>query len=576
MRIDYSAKVGKFVVSGMSTELEDLRAIPNRKYDKTSGFWIAGLTRANVNYLRRWEHKATKEAVVMMKQVEQGPVIRKGALPVSFRFRTDPKPHQLEPLLRMMVSPSYALTMDPGTGKTKVAIDAAVCRFLERKINAELVVCPNSIKSNWEDEIGIHGAGEHEVFIYDPSMKKRFDKWCKTSFPGKLKWLIMGVESFSQGSAWKVAEQFLVMHHAGFDLDESSRIKTHDSTRTEILIRLGRFAKFQTTMTGTPISKGLHQFWPQYEFLDPNILDMGFYAFRNHFSVMGGYKGKQIIGSINQEEFIDLVAPNTFRASKAECLKDLPPKIYQERKVEPSAEQKRIYNELLSEGLSIVGDKHISYDNTLVRDLRLQQIAGGFVALKKEIIPPGPDEDLEAYFERIADQPAEPIPGPNPKIQELMALVDEAPGKVIIWSRFKPEIYAICAALRKEYGDESVVEFHGDVNEDGRTLARRRFQNDSTCRFFVGQISTGGIGITLTAATMVIYFSNAWALEDRTQSEDRAHRIDPLNQDRDSILYVDLTTASPRPWVDSKILQALKDGKDYTDVVLREIELAVT
>lgn len=576
MRIDYSPKVGKFVVSGMSSELEDLRAIPNRKYDKTSGFWIAGLTRANVNYLRRWEHKATKEAAVMMKQVEQGPVIRKGALPASFRFKTDPKPHQLEPLLRMMVTPAYALTMDPGTGKTKVAIDAAVCRFVEKRINAELVVCPNSIKSNWEDEIGIHGAGEHEVFIYDPSMKKRFDKWCKTAFPGKLKWLIMGVESFSQGSAWKVAEQFLVMHHAGFDLDESSRIKTHDSTRTEMLIRLGRFAKFQTTMTGTPISKGLHQFWPQYEFLDPGILDMGFYAFRNHFSVMGGYKGKQIIGSINQEEFIDLVAPNTFRASKAECLKDLPPKIYQERKVEPSAEQKRIYNELLSEGLSIVGDKHISYDNTLVRDLRLQQIAGGFVALKKEIIPPGPDEDLEAYFERIADQPAEPIPGPNPKIQELMALVDEAPGKVIIWSRFKPEIHAICAALRKEYGDESVVEFHGDVNEDGRTLARRRFQNDSTCRFFVGQISTGGIGITLTAATMVIYFSNAWALEDRTQSEDRAHRIDPLNQDRDSILYVDLTTASPRPWVDSKILQALKDGKDYTDVVLREIELAVT
>lgn len=576
MHIDYSPKIGKFVVSGMFTELEDLRAIPNRRYDKTSGFWIAGLTRANVNYLSRWEHKATKEATVMMKQVLQGPVIRKGALPVSFRFKTTPKPHQLEPLLRMQVSPEYALTMDPGTGKTKVEIDAAACRFQDRKLNAELVVCPNSIKSNWEDEIAIHSPVGYDVFIYEPAKRKRFEKWNKTSIPGKIKWLIIGVESFSQGSAWKVAEQFLVAHHAGFALDESSRIKTHDSTRTELIIRLGPFAKFRTTMTGTPISKGLHQFWPQYEFLNPGIVDMGFYAFRNHFSVMGGYKGKQIIASVHQDEFIDLVAPYTFRASKAECLKDLPPKVHQVRHVEPSAEQERIYNELLNEGLSWVGDKRVTYDNTLVRDLRLQQIAGGFVALSKEIEPPGPDEDLEAYFERIADNPAQAIPGANPKITELMAIIDETPGKVIIWSRFKPEIRAICEALRKEYGNESVVEFHGDINEDGRTLARRRFQNDPTCTFFVGQISTGGIGITLTAASTVVYFSNAWALEDRIQSEDRAHRIDPLNQDRDSVLYIDLLTKSKKPWVDTKIHQALKDGKDYTDVVLREIELAVT
>lgn len=150
-----------------------------------------------------------------------------------------------------------------------------------------------------------------------------------------------------------------------------------------------------------------------------------------------------------------------------------------------------------------------------------------------------------------------------------MELCDEIPGKVIIWSRFKPEIRAIVDALRKEYGEEAVVEFHGDINEDGRTLARRRFQSDPECTYFVGQVSTGGIGITLTAASTMIYFGNAWSLEDRIQSEDRFHRI---GQDAESVTIIDILMDCG--WVDSKILKALKDGRDYTEVVMEQINEA--
>lgn len=573
MRIDFNDSIGKFIVSTdiHGTDLENARNIPNRKYDKTSGLWIAGPTRANVAYLGRWDIFMSARAKAACDEIVKGAVIRKGTPPADFHFKTDPYPHQLEPFLRSIDLDEYALFMDPGTGKSKVLIDDSVAAFLSRKINAVLVVCPNSIKSNWEDEIRTHGAGEHKVFIYDPSKKAAAEKFIKESGDGALKWFIIAVESFSQGTAWSIAEKFLYINMASVCVDESSRIKTHNTTRTKKILSLTKYAKRRRIATGTPFSKGIHQTWSQYEFLNPNILDMGYFAFRNHFCIMGGFKGKQIIGNMNVDQFIDLVAPYTYRASKSECLK-LPPKVYQIRTVAPTPQQKKLYEDLKNEGSAGTDNGFVTYTNTLVRDLRLQQISGGFVALEKIDLEPVDITDVEGYIQRMADKaPCTPIEGKNPKIEELLEVCDEIPGKIIIWSRFKPEINAIVEALRKEYGHGAVVEFHGDVSDDDRTLARRRFQTDPECLYFVGQVSTGGIGITLTAAPTMIYFGNAWSLEDRIQSEDRFHRI---GQTAESVTIIDLVMEGN--WVDRKILKALKEGRSYTEVVMDQIHEATS
>ena len=86
-------------------------------------------------------------------------------------------------------------------------------------------------------------------------------------------------------------------------------------------------------------------------------------------------------------------------------------------------------------------------------------------------------------------------------------------------------------------------------------------QEDPACRFFVGNPSVGGFGITLTAATTVVYYSNSYNLEHRLQSEDRAHRI---GQTR-SVNYVDLICPKT---VDEKIVKALRDKKKLSAEVL--------
>jgi SNF2 family DNA or RNA helicase len=459
----------------------------------------------------------------------------------------------MEALLRCIPQDNYALLMDPGTGKSKVMIDDAACYFLDGQCNAAMVICPNSIKSNWREEIEKHSSIGYDVHVYDSGQKKAFDKWMTEPFADGVKWAIMPVESFSQGDAYKYAEKFALITRPVLYVDESSRIKSHDANRTKAITKLGRAFKRRRIATGTAITKGPQDLYSQYTFMDPDIIGgSSFYAFRNRYCVMGGYKQKQIIGAQNEEELLQLISPYTFRASKAECL-DLPPKVYQVRRVEPNPAQKTAYTELKKEGYTEYDGSIASFTNVLVRDLRLQQISSGFF--------PGAKVVDGMILENQVNP--EPFPGKNPKIEELLQVVDEIDGKVIVWCRFQREVTLAAEALSKV---APTVTFYGLNTTEENTLSRQRFMNDPDVRFFVGTQSAGGIGITLVSASTVVYLSNTFMLDDRIQSEDRAHRI---GQTSESVLYIDILIDGG--WVDSRVLDALKNNRNYADWLMEEI-----
>jgi SNF2 family DNA or RNA helicase len=142
-------------------------------------------------------------------------------------------------------------------------------------------------------------------------------------------------------------------------------------------------------------------------------------------------------------------------------------------------------------------------------------------------------------------------------------LLEEFDGKAIIWARFVPELELIAEALRVEYGNESVLLYHGGTSDDERAEHRHRFQNDAAARFFVASQSAAGIGITLTEASLVVYYSNTFDFEHRAQSEDRAHRIGQIK----SVTYVDLVADNT---LDGRIVQALKDKKDLAAIITKD------
>jgi SNF2 family DNA or RNA helicase len=113
----------------------------------------------------------------------------------------------------------------------------------------------------------------------------------------------------------------------------------------------------------------------------------------------------------------------------------------------------------------------------------------------------------------------------NNRVNELMNVLEEIEGKAIIWANYQKDITNIIESIVKEYGPGSVVDYYGLTPQDERQGNIKKFQDDPECRFLIGTPQTGGYGITLTAASNVIYYSNGYDLEKRLQSEDRAHRI---------------------------------------------------
>jgi SNF2 family DNA or RNA helicase len=174
--------------------------------------------------------------------------------------------------------------------------------------------------------------------------------------------------------------------------------------------------------------------------------------------------------------------------------------------------------------------------------MRLQQICCGFLKLDD-----GEIKDL-----------------PNNRLNELLSVIEETTGKVIIWATWTHDIQAIEKLLIKNFGEDSVATYYGETPQDRRQEIVQKFQDkNDKLRFFVGQPKTGGFGITLTEASTVVYYSNSYDLEIRLQSEDRAHRIGQQNK----VTYIDIVV--PRT-IDEKILKALKNKINIAEKVLGE------
>jgi SNF2 family DNA or RNA helicase len=222
---------------------------------------------------------------------------------------------------------------------------------------------------------------------------------------------------------------------------------------------------------------------------------------------------------------------NSTKKSKHDLMKqclDIPPKIYEQRKVQLTGKQKEIYNRLRQHAITILNDSTVSFNNQLTEILRLHQVTNGFVKN---------DDGVVEEFN-------------NPKLDELMTVLEEINGKAIIWANYIHNIEQIAEAIRKEYGKDSVVTMYGATDVEDRKNVVDLFQNDPNTKFFIGNPTVGGYGLTLHAASYVIYFSNNYNLEVRLQSEDRAHRIGQTK----NVLYIDIIAEDT---VDEKIVSAL-------------------
>ena len=470
---------------------------------------------------------------------------------MNYKFKTKPYAHQMTALEKSWNRETFAYFMEMGTGKTKVLIDNLAMLYDKGKVNGALIIAPKGVVGTWyNNELPTHLPNHinNETVLWKAAITKKQQEKLDTLFqPGEdLHILIMNVEAFSTTKGVNFANKFLSSHRSLMAIDESTTIKTPTAKRTKNILKLAEAAIYRRIMTGSPVTKNPLDLFTQCDFLSPWLLDFtSYYAFRNRYAEMKtlhmhGRQVQVVNGFKNLGELSDKLKGFSYRVLKEDCL-DLPDKIFIKREIQLTPDQRKLYDQMKKEAIAILKGKQSTTVNTLTQLMRLQQITCGHFTAD--------------------DGATQPIP--NNRITELMDVLEETEGKAIIWAHYQYDITAIINAVVKKYGPGSIVDYYGLTPQEQRQPNIKRFQDDPECRFIVGTPSTGGYGITLTAANTVIYYSNGYDLEKRLQSEDRAHRIGQ----KKSVTYVDLMADDT---VDEKIVQALRRKINIASEVLGE------
>tara|TARA_R110002153_G_scaffold41827_7_gene119237 strand:- start:2898 stop:4346 length:1449 start_codon:yes stop_codon:yes gene_type:complete len=472
---------------------------------------------------------------------------------LEYEYKTKPYDHQKDALEKSWEQTEHALFMEMGCGKSKVLLDNIALLYLNNTINAALIVAPKGVYDNWVDgEIPIHVPDyiEKKIYRWSPAetQKNKTLREDILKFSTDLNFVVMNIEALSTPKGTAFASKFLLNKRALFAVDESTTIKSPTAARTKNTVRLAKYAVHRRILTGSPVTRSPLDLYTQCEFLDPSLLGFSsYYSFRARFAEMvdrsaGGRTFKQVLGYKNLDELNALIQPFSYRVLKKDCL-DLPDKVYTVRKIEMSPEQKKAYDELKRYAMTeLSNSEQVSVTSVITQLLRLHQISCGFTRTDTK-------QDVALKSARL---------------DELMNILEETEGKIIIWANYRYDIQRIVRAIEDEYGKASVGAYYGDTTDEDRRKTVQLFQDKtSELKYIVGNTQTGGYGINLTAASTVVYYSNNFDLEKRLQSEDRAHRIGQVNK----VTYIDIICKNT---VDEKIVTSLKAKQNIASKVLGE------
>ena len=272
-----------------------------------------------------------------------------------------------------------------------------------------------------------------------------------------------------------------------------------------------------------------------------------FYAFQARYAItqrkrLGSHSFDHVIGYQRLDELQDQLQNFSIRYRKEDCL-DLPEKVYTKRYVDLSDEQLKAYVQMKQRAIMEIEGTTFSSVNALTQLMRLQQVVAG----------------------SLRDDDGQVIHLKNNRLQAVLDILEETDGKVVIFAVFQTDIERLQEEIARKYGIESVATYYGQTPQNERQDIISRFQDpESDLKYFISNPHTGGRGITLTEAKVLIFYSNSYDLELRIQAEDRIHRIGQNH----SCTYIDLVSKNT---VDEKILDSLLKKVDISNQILGEV-----
>lgn len=463
---------------------------------------------------------------------------------------TDLAPVQLEAITRANGRRGFAYYMEMGLGKTLTCLTEFKTLRMCGAVEKLVVICPNSFKGGWENEIMKHRTGL-SCMVYESS--KKF-------LPSRnIDVLVINYEAVRTQRGRDAIAMFALGRVCYLALDESIKLKNRNSKQTQAIIGklykgkqrggiTGLFA-YVRLLSGKPMTQGPHDLWPQLVAIDQ--MSMSYYGFQARFCRLGGWQDRQVVGVLNEDELQEGLAKVSFQAKKRDWLRGLPPKVYSTRRYELTGALLRHYEEMREDFLTYLRSEVVSVQIAVTKYEKLAQIMCGF------IIKEGGEVEQLVEAEH------------NPRLTLLQELLDEeVTGKAVIVYRHRHAGVMLRDSFREH---EEVAWIHGGM--DMTTIGEEKWLFDQpSTRIMLLQADAGKYGHTLVGTPddpcgTMIFFENTYSLDTRSQIEDRIHRMGAIAE---SCLYVDLSGSD----LDQRIIRALQRKENMFKAVFPQYQEA--
>lgn len=415
----------------------------------------------------------------------------------------------------------FGLWMEQGTGKTLVALKVAAYFWKTNYIDSILILGPKAVLSVWEDEIAKFLAIPYQI---------QSSGCLQPKSSSCLQVTLINYERMRNYRKEKARPKYDMVI-----ADESHRIKNRNSIQSKVAAKFAEKAKVTLALSGTPRGNDDIDFFAQYRFINPQIFGP-WKEFDKKYLKPCGYMGyDRKMRSLMIPRFQRIIQENSFRITKAECL-DLPP--ITETVIKVDLENRKPYDKMVKDLLLRfkTHEEVITIEAQLAVTLvsKLQQLASGFVYDENHNIVPVDKSKLHALEDLLSKD-----------------------HKTIIFCKYSYEIDMIYKEFHKDY---KILIY------DGRTEDKSVWKDLPKYDIMVAQIKSGGTGLNLQAASVVIFYSLSFSYIDTSQAKDRVYRNG--QKEKVSVYYI-----QARDTIDENIYKKVQEKCEDARLILDDLRM---
>jgi SNF2 family DNA or RNA helicase len=399
-------------------------------------------------------------------------------------------PHQVDGIRELARWKNFLLADDMGLGKSLQAMTVFAIDVVRGWAETCIVVCPVTLKGNWQDELEKFTSFPHTVLTGSPAARnKQLLEFASMTGPRVL------IVNYEQ-----VKPHLDALNKMKFDvkiLDEAHYIKNYKSVRTKACLDLRSKRSF--LLTGTPMLNHVNELWPLLNIIDPNGYPK-YWNFVQRYCVFGGFKDKQIVGTKNEKELKERLHGIMLRRLKKDVL-DLPEVQILPRRVDLSPEQRKLYDEVVTDmRLPAVDDAEPEdIENALTKFLRLKQICGTTFTFT--------NNDISSKLDLAVED-------------DLQLLENDE--RVVVFTQFLDVMDCYTDRMKKQ--GAMVWKINGSVKQPDRVPVIRQWES-SEPGILICMLQIAREGLNLVAARHGAFLDELFVPGLNQQAIDRLHRI---------------------------------------------------